>query len=175
MIKANKTLPAHARRPPRSARPSYGALALSWLPALIGMGILFYTSSLPGDEIHLPPFPYSDKAVHFAAYAVLGILIAWRKGLRSAFLKGQSERQPERQSERQPEGKLKRQSQGQFKRRADLPGMIAGTLYAIGDEIHQLFVPLRMFDFSDMAADFLGVAAGIWAYRKLSALLAARG
>lgn len=117
------------------------AIMLSWLPALIGMGILFYTSSLPGDEIHLPPFPYSDKAVHFAAYGVLGILIAWRKGLRG----GPAEGQPDR-----------------F-------GILVGMVYAVGDEIHQLFVPLRMFDFSDMAADFLGVALGVWIYRKITA------
>jgi hypothetical protein len=56
-------------------------LFLSWLPALIGMGVLFYTSSLPGDRIHLPPFSYSDKAVHLTAYAVLGVLISLRKTL----------------------------------------------------------------------------------------------
>jgi hypothetical protein len=128
------------------------AIVLSWLPALIGMGILFYTSSLPGDEIHLPPFPYSDKAVHFAAYAVLGILIAWRKGLGDRLGK---------EPGKGPRG-------GPADGRPDLFGVAAGMLYAVGDEIHQLFVPLRMFDFSDMAADFLGVALGVWAYRKLT-------
>lgn len=116
------------------------ARALSWLPALLGMAVLFYTSSLPGDEIHLPLFPFSDKAVHFAAYGALGILIAWRKGLRGA----------------PPES------------RPDWSGIVVGMLYAVGDEIHQLFVPLRMFDFSDMAADFLGVAFGAWVYRKVT-------
>ena len=104
------------------------------------MAVLFYTSSLPGDEIHLPPFPYSDKAVHFAAYWVLGILIACRTRLRGHTT-----------------------SEG-----PDWSGMAAGMLYAVGDEIHQLFVPLRMFDFSDMAADFLGVALGVWVYRKVT-------
>ena len=145
--KANKARPASAPRRGSPTRALYGPQALSWLPALIGMGILFYTSSLPGDEIHLPPFPYSDKAVHFAAYAVLGILIAWRKGLQGSPADG----------------------------RPDWIGIIVGMLYAAGDEIHQLFVPLRMFDFSDMAADFLGVAAGVWAYRKLSGRRQARG
>src|SRR6187549_2272272 len=135
--KANKARPASAPRPSRPPRPPWVSLALSWLPALIGMGILFYTSSLPGDEIHLPPFPYSDKAVHFAAYGVLGILIAMRKGLRGGPREG----------------------------RPDRFGIFVGMVYAVGDEIHQLFVPLRMFDLSDMAADFLGVALGVWIYR----------
>jgi VanZ family protein len=78
--------------------------------------------------------------VHFAAYGVLGILIALRKGLRG----GPSDGRP------------------------DWFGVIAGMLYAVGDEIHQLFVPFRMFDLSDMAADFLGVALGVWAYRKVT-------
>lgn len=140
-IKANKARPASVPQPLRPPRAPWMNLALSWLPALIGMGILFYTSSLPGHEIHLPPFLYSDKAVHFAAYGVLGILIALRKGL----LGGPPERQP------------------------DLFGIVVGMAYAVGDEIHQLFVPLRMFAFSDMAADFLGVAFGVWIYRKYAA------
>lgn len=138
--KANKARPYSARREPTQPRPTWDRRLLSWLPALIGMGILFYTSSLPGDEIHLPPFSFSDKAVHFAAYGVLGILIAWRKGLRGDPAEG----------------------------RIDRSGIVAGMLFAASDEIHQIFVPLRMFDISDMAADFLGVAFGVWIYRKVT-------
>lgn len=138
------------------------ARALSWLPALIGMAALYYTSSLPGGEIQLPPFPYSDKAVHFAAYAVLGALIACRKGLRARFAgmpaalpisdKGRTELDSPR-------------NQGGSR---DLVGIAVGMAYGVGDEIHQIFVPLRMFAFSDMAADCLGVAVGVWAYRKFT-------
>lgn len=116
------------------------------------MAVLFYTSSLPGNRIHLPPFPYSDKAVHFAAYAALGALIALRKRLRAkAAGSGPS-----------PDA-----ARG-WRDWNDLRGMAAGMLYGISDEIHQIFVPMRMYDYSDMAADFLGVAVGVWAFRKLN-------
>lgn len=138
---------ANNARQPCAPRVPFAPRALSWLPALLGMAALFYSSSLPGDEISLPPFPYSDKAVHFAAYAVLGFLIAWRKGLRGH----------------------------RADVRTDWLGIAAGMLYGVCDEIHQLFVPLRMFDYSDMAADFLGVAVGVGAYRFLIGRLAVRG
>jgi hypothetical protein len=122
------------------------------------MAVLFYTSSLPGNRIHLPPFPYSDKAVHFAAYAALGVLIALRKRIRGNAA-GEN---------RSPDAADGRRD---FR---DLRGMAAGMLYGVSDEIHQIFVPDRMFDYSDMAADFLGVAAGVWVFRKLSGVVTAR-
>ena len=44
--------------------------------------------------------------------------------------------------------------------------MAAGMVYGVSDEIHQIFVPERMFDYSDMGADCLGVAVGVWAFRR---------
>ena len=120
---------------------------LSWAPAIAGMGVLFYFSSLPGNEIHLPLFPHSDKLVHFLAYLVLGWLIALRFELRRR-LSG-------------PPSPSWAGSAIPF----DSKGLSAGMLFGISDEIHQLFVPLRMFGLGDMAADFLGVAAGYLAYR----------
>lgn len=38
---------------------------------------------------------------------------------------------------------------------------IISALYAVSDEIHQLFVDGRAFQFSDMAIDSLGAASGI--------------
>ncbi|MDB5106715.1 MAG: VanZ family protein [Fibrobacteres bacterium] len=119
-------MPAH--------KPGSKTLLISWLPALACMAALFYASSLPGDRIHLPPFPYSDKAVHFAAYAALGALIGLRKMLRGPRIGAVG---------------------------WDFPGLAVGMLYGVSDEIHQLFVPMRMYDYGDMAADSLGVAAGL--------------
>lgn len=132
---------------------------LSWLPALIGMAVLFYSSSLPGEEIHLPPFPFSDKAVHFAAYGVLGALIAWRKGLRTRFAGAPAALRI---------GPAETETRGNRDGNRDWIGAAVGMAYGVGDEIHQIFVPLRMFAFSDMAADCLGVAAGMWAYRSIT-------
>jgi hypothetical protein len=124
------------------------------------MAVLFYTSSLPGNQIHLPPFSYSDKAVHFAAYAVLGALIALRKRLRGNGNAAGSDLAADTAREVRGTRDL-RDSR-------DIAGMAVGMLYAVSDEIHQIFVPMRMFDYSDMGADFLGVAAGVWAFRKLN-------
>jgi VanZ family protein len=33
-------------------------------------------SAIPGDDLHLPPFPEADKAAHFAYYFVGGLLLA---------------------------------------------------------------------------------------------------
>lgn len=133
---------------------------LSWVPALIGMGILFYTSSLPGDRVHLPPFPYSDKAVHFSAYAILGALISLRKPLRRRLEKAGNP----------AEGDLDPHRGGPVERNPgpDPRSLAAGMLYGVADEIHQLFVPLRSYDYTDMAADALGVTVGCWLFGLVS-------
>ena len=139
--------------------PNRKAFLYSWLPALAGMAVLFYTSSLPGNEIQLPPFPYSDKVVHFAAYTALGALIAWRKRLRLRFAGKVSSG-----------GVAGHPAESTFAVTGtgflDFRGMVVGMLYGVGDEVHQIFVPMRMYDYSDMAADSLGVMAGIWLLGK---------
>jgi VanZ like family len=126
---------------------------LSWLPAWAGMGVLFYTSSLPGDRIHLPDFFDSDKVVHATAYCVLGILISLRKILRG---KGAAAA-PIADSSPVP---------AIAPGRIDFKGLAVGMLYGVADEFHQLFVPLRSYDYADMAADALGVAIGCWLYSR---------
>jgi VanZ family protein len=121
-----------------------GALLLSWVPALLAMGTIFYLSSLPGDEIQLPEFRFSDKAVHFLAYTVLGALIGMRRSWR-----------------RDPAAGL-----------PDPIGLAVGILFGVSDEVHQLYVPLRMFSVGDMVADGLGVMAGVWLSRRLARRLA---
>jgi VanZ family protein len=113
------------------------------------MGLLFYTSSLPGDRIHLPPFPYSDKAVHACAYAILGLLISVRRPLRARW-------------------ERTRIASGNALAGFDLRGLAVGMAYGLGDEIHQLFVPMRSYDYGDMAADALGVVIGICLFRWLA-------
>jgi VanZ family protein len=104
----------------------------SWVPALIFMGVLFRLSSLPGNEIHLPPFPNSDKVVHFCAYAFLGWLISLRRVLAGTPGTG-----------------------------VDFKAMIVGMLYGISDEFHQSFVPMRDSSVYDWTADALGVTVGV--------------
>ena len=113
------------------------------------MAVIFRLSSLPGDEIPLPDFRFSDKLVHFAAYAALGLAIAARRSLRKR-LAGVPAPDP-----------------GEGEDAFDRRGVWVGMLYGLSDEVHQLFVPLRLFSLSDFAADALGVAAGIWMYGNL--------
>ena len=38
---------------------------------------LWILSSLPGQDVHLPPFPEADKVVHFGYFFIGGFLLAW--------------------------------------------------------------------------------------------------
>jgi VanZ family protein len=106
------------------------------------MAAIFRLSSIPGDSLPLPDFRFSDKLAHFLAYALLGILIAARASIRDRIGgKGGGE--------------------GSAKQARDWTGIGVGILYGISDEIHQLFVPMRLFSLSDIVADALGVAAGV--------------
>ncbi len=102
-----------------------------WGPVVLYCAVIFFLSSLP----NLPPLPgrSSDKIAHALLYSGLGFL-AMR-----AFL-------------------------GAF----DAPGYLAPLLatlllvglYGMSDEIHQLFVPHRVFDLRDLAADVVGGGLG---------------
>lgn len=115
------------------------------------MGAIFLLSSIPGDELPLPGIRFGDKAAHFLAYAFLGFLIGIRRVLRVPGFPARAVAGPP-VSPTPP---------------ADLPGLAVGILYGLSDEVHQLYVPLRQFSFADLAADALGVAAGIGMCRYL--------
>jgi VanZ family protein len=142
----------------------FKSLFLSWIPAFIGMGILFYASSLPGDEIHLPPFPFSDKAVHFCVYAILGALIASRKAIRRRL---EGRRLEARWETGTANGGTGHAGAG-IVAGYDFKAVAIGALYGWSDEIHQLFVPMRSYDYLDLTADSFGVALGCWMYLKVS-------
>ena len=42
--------------------------------------------------------------------------------------------------------------------------MLIATAYAATDELHQVFVPGRSAEFTDVLLDSLGALAGIWLY-----------
>jgi VanZ family protein len=119
------------------------------------MGGIFILSSVPGEDLPLPQFPFSDKLAHLVTYGLLGALIAFRSGLTDA-LRG----------------------------RAHLPGArwtkggwigpTVGILYAALDEIHQSFVPNRTLSFGDFTADIIGILLGFWLARRWDAARAAR-
>lgn len=108
------------------------------------MGGIFFLSSIPGEDLPLPQFPFADKVAHGITYFGLGVLIAFRGGLTAKLL-------------------------GRDVLHWTKGGWIApaiGMLYGLLDEIHQLYTPNRTFDLKDLAVDILGIAAGFWLARK---------
>jgi VanZ family protein len=96
---------------------------------------IFIQSSLPPPEA-LPSWPASDKLLHVAAYAVMGILAfrAFRTTRRGGDLK-----------------------------HVAVVSVLFSSLYGVSDELHQFFVPLRNAAFGDVAADVIGSAIGVFA------------
>ncbi len=108
-----------------------------WFPILIYCSIIYFQSAHPLPE-NLPHPLYFDKALHFAAYALLSILFfrAYRTTRIKAHVKT-----------------------------VMLLSILSSALYGISDEIHQHFVPYRHADFLDVLADILGSISGVYFYR----------
>ncbi len=104
------------------------------LPPLLWAVAIFAVSSLSR-----PPGPPLvlglDKVVHFTVYGVVGLLTA---RARCAY--------------------------GLAPGRAALGAVLLSARYAVSDEVHQAFVPLRSSDPADWLADLLGaaLAARLW-------------
>jgi VanZ family protein len=76
---------------------------------------IYIQSDLPSIE-HIPSFEFSDKLLHFCAYAVMGIL--FYRAYQTLRIKGDP-------------------------RLLMLISIVSASLYGISDEIHQYFVPFR--------------------------------
>ena len=55
-----------------------------------------------------------------------------------------------------------------FNKNALTASILSGVLYAVSDEIHQLFVPGRDCNIIDFSADALGIVAGVYLFTKIS-------
>ncbi len=114
-----------------------GGFGRYWMPPIVYCGLIFFQSSFPV-PVKVPAWPFLDKAVHGAIYAVLAVLLcrafASRPGL---------------------EGRL---------RLACWLSFGATVLYGLSDEWHQSFVPGRSADVMDLLADTLGGLLGVWLY-----------
>lgn len=132
---------------------------LRWLPVIFWMGFIFYLSHQPAEksselssgitEILLNIlafiFPLYDempiihfiirKAAHFFAYFILGILVIHA---------------------------LKPSLEGRWM--SISVTMIICILYAISDEIHQLFIPGRSGEIRDVLINSLGAVTGLIVY-----------
>jgi VanZ family protein len=107
------------------------------------MGILLIVSGIPGN--HLPALdPPADMVGHFAMFLVLGAIIALRAGLTDFFL-------------------------GRRVARWTKGGWIAptiGVIYAILNEVQQIFIPNRSFSYGDIVANVAGLLVGFWLVRR---------
>lgn len=103
----------------------------SWLPVFLYALVIFYFSSFPGDCFP-PMFPFADKLLHALEYCPFGFLLV------RAFLRTLRHLSP----------------------RACLGILFVIVLYALSDEIHQLFVPDRVFSYVDIIFDVFGSLCG---------------
>lgn len=112
--------------------------------ALVLAVVIFVVSSIPGRTIQQLDFDISDKLAHFLEFGIFGFFLY--------------------------------RAIGRFDR-VRVPAVVslaAGMAYGVLDEIHQAFVPGRMSDITDFAADtagllcFIGLAVLICSRRRLT-------
>lgn len=115
-------------------------LIIYWLPALIQMGLIFYFSSQPEGSKVLESFPTPPGIGHLIGYAILGFLLyrAFNQGLFGWSLL------------------------------AARNAFILGFIYAVTDELHQLFVPGRQAAITDVGIDTAGILLGLLLVKGLS-------
>ena len=126
--------------------PKIKIIACYWLPLVAYCVFIYVQSSYPSPE-ELPSFEFSDKLMHFGAYAVMGVLF-YRAYQTLPF-----------------------KTNFQF---IVLLSMISASLYGVSDEIHQSFVPYRDGSFGDVIADVLGAVCGVYVYHRWIAAIKIR-
>ncbi len=111
-----------------------------WVPALMWMGLIFYMSSLQ-TRPHTPgleDFRYDDKLQHAAAYAVLCMFLWWPL------------------------------MQYYPRKKVAYIAAIVAIIYAFSDEMHQIFVPTRECQVSDIIADSMGAVISSFLLYKIT-------
>ncbi|MDP3730178.1 MAG: VanZ family protein [Candidatus Omnitrophota bacterium] len=109
-----------------------------WTPVVLWMGLIYYSSSIPAEDIPKFDIPGIDKLFHLVEYFILGILLV--RAFANSYDKAS------------------------FKLILLLSVLIA-SIFGVLDELHQRFVPGRspeIFDiFSDIIGSFLGALLSI--------------
>ncbi len=96
--------------------------------------LIFILTSIPSRS--LPALGTSDKVKHFGAYLVLSALFYFYLHFNKKLASGG--------------------------RQQIWLTIILTTMYSIFDELHQILIPGRYFDYFDLLANFLGIAIGIF-------------
>ena len=122
----------HPTRLPLSTRQQF---VRYWLPVIAYAGFILYLSSLPIRIRHIP-FPYYDKVFHFFEYGIYAGL--WHRALRMTT-------------------RLPLYGWGWT---GGVTFLICSS-FGIGDEFFQAFIPYRVSDIYDVAADASGAFAAV--------------
>jgi VanZ family protein len=97
--------------------------------------LILTLTSIPGT--HVPKlFGTSDKIKHVGAYLGLAFLLTFALYLQKKYII--------------------------ISKYFYLFALLFTTIYGLFDEIHQIFIPGRSFDWWDLVADIVGSIAGIW-------------
>ena len=108
-----------------------------WFPILVYCLLIYIQSSHPSIQSQ-PDWPFIDKILHFAGYALLGALFL--RAFKTTPIK-------------------------QNLKLVLILSVLLSALFGISDEIHQSFVPFRTADPMDVLADILGSIAGVYLYQ----------
>lgn len=106
------------------------------VPSIICSFTIFILSHQPNMQLDYTGFVFEDKLWHFIAYACLGSSIFY--AVSNISKKNIS--------------------------RLILNSLIICSIFALSDEIHQYFIPGRMFELSDIIADIFGALTAIIVY-----------
>ncbi len=105
-----------------------------YLPLGLYWLLIFILTSIPGN--HVPKlFGVSDKIKHFGAYFVLAILLNFTLHIQNRF--------------------------SLLSKNSILFTFLITLFYGLFDEVHQIFIPGRAFDWWDLVADVVGSLLGI--------------
>jgi len=123
---------------------AWQSLVWYWTPVIAYAFLIFYLSAQPNPEEQLPEFlmkRISDKVLHLMEFGILAVLCyrAFRWAAGPAAA-----------------------------RQAVTLAILAASVYAFTDEVHQLFVPAREASWLDWIADTVGAAIGSFGWSQLT-------
>lgn len=126
------------RRVTPEIKPAYMLTSLfRIIPMALVMGIIFFFSHQPAEELGLPDVRFLDKVLHFLVYTLLGLTVCC--GVSSAL----------------------------WSSRANIVRfavVLFCLFYGISDEFHQAFIPGRHSSIIDVTADVFGGIASVLIY-----------
>lgn len=107
-----------------------------YIPLAFYWLVIFILTSLPGNSIPKMILGFSDKAKHFGAYLVLGFLLSFALHFQKKYII--------------------------FNKHSARFTFLIIFIYGLFDEIHQIFIPGRYFEWFDFLSDILGGLIGIF-------------